>query len=121
MQPAEEYIAPYRLPLREDIEAFAEKLTDEALHCRSWGHQPQEQIVREVTVEGGKTYWEVVLICRNRCGTQWFKLLDQDTGYQVYATTRYDSKYLAHGIGRVSGASRAIVRLESVQRATERK
>src|SRR3954462_732242 len=108
----------YTLPTRQDIERFAGALSDSRLECRSWGHEKKMRSVREVMFEGSdQIYFECSFFCERGCDVTWLKIFNKDTGQEVYSGTRYPREYLATGIGRLSGAARAIVRLESINRA----
>ena len=105
-------------PNRDDIEAFAENLPDAFLHCRAWGHAWEIRICRDVTYEGSsEVYKEFVKYCQNGCGVTGIVVVNNGSLLEVYSGLRYPPGYLTTGIGRMSGAARTILRLESGKRA----
>lgn len=99
------------MPTRREVVAFAKSLPDPFLECRRFGHPWKAYTVGK----DGPRFVETT-ICP-RC---------QSTRTQVYdrggmivrgkGGTHYSDGYLAHGIGRITGEAKGLIRLEAMHR-----
>lgn len=92
------------MPKKSDIEQAISAMDMTFVHCRDYGHNWGPHTARKV--RGG---FERELRCRNCGGTQ-FQLLDNDCEPVKKPSRRYPEGYLVHGLGRLTGHDRAVVR-----------
>lgn len=109
----------YMVENRERIEEFVEQLPDSYVDCRAWRHGKKIRTIRNVQFEGSdKTYWEALFFC-DRCGTEWVKVFDPNTGMQIWSSQpRYPEGYTApKGLGPIRGRAHDLVKAEALTRA----
>lgn len=95
-------------------ETFAGRLSDAALHCRTYGHYWRP---RTADYSKKDRVWDVVLACR--CKAEKHQVLDKSGGI-VTSSINYRDGYLATNVRREPGSrlGRDVFRLESVLRFT---
>jgi hypothetical protein len=93
-------------------DTFAGRLSDTALHCRTYGHNWRPRTA--TWDKKGKAY-DVVLVCK--CRTERHQLVDPRGGVLANSYV-YPDGYLATQVQRDAGLSRDVFRLESVLRYT---
>lgn len=111
-------MADYAKP--RDVQEFAEGLRQQFLLCRTYGHSFAPFTVQVANTVGRRSvYYEQVLRCK--CRTK-RRLLLSRTGAVISSSYDYTEApgYLMHGLGRVVGEGRDVLRLESVTRLIER-
>lgn len=57
----------------EEVEVFADTLTEAYLHCRVWGHDPDPGTFSLAKDVVGKpdAFWDIPLLCTHGCGVRW--------------------------------------------------
>lgn len=95
----------YRATLKQ-----ARNLSDEHLACRAGNHAWSPQTAERV--RGGYIRTER---CRNDCGCTRYQELNR-WGLVLKSKITYPKGYLLKGIGRLTGAAKGAVRIESVER-----
>lgn len=99
----------------DDIAEFAASLPDGFVQCRELMHNWTAYNVRD----GENGGFERVLRC-NRCHSRRVQLLTS-YGSVVSDKREYTEGYLSAGRGRITGAGRDVMRLESLTRTKQRK
>jgi hypothetical protein len=94
-----------------DVQAFAEDLPDRFLHCREMGPNWRPFDVGRHR-DGG---YERTLRCV-RCRTRRIQHLNRDGMLVGSPKLIYPDGYLSHGLGRIDGAGRGVLRLASIAR-----
>lgn len=95
--------------LRE-VEAFAKGLEEKFLLCRELGHNWRPWTASKFR-DGG---YERVLRC-SRCLTRRFQEISS-RGEVIHSHYKHPEGYLHKGMGRITGAGRGLLRLESIKR-----
>lgn len=95
---------------RVQVRAFAKHLPEAYLRCRQYGHNWDPFSA----VKTGPRY-DVTLDCE-RCHSKRRILLDSNGMLVKAPHTNYAEGYLAHGIGRLTGEAKGVIRLEGVRR-----
>ena len=95
------------------LRQFAAALPAEFLECRQYGHA-----WTAYTVGRGKRTFEVTIDCM-RCKSKAIETLDINGNREGNRRIRYVEGYLCHGMGRLDGRARAVLRLEGVHRLSE--
>lgn len=99
----------------DEVRAFAEDLPERFLHCREMNHNWRPFDVGSHK-DGG---YERTLRCV-RCRTKKVQHLDS-YGMPVGGTRyEYPAGYTTEGLGRIVGAGRGVLRLESIKRITSK-
>ncbi|MFF4777552.1 hypothetical protein ACFY05_32315 [Microtetraspora fusca] len=98
----------------DEVSKFAASLDTEALLCRTWSHSwdPLRSTVRR---SEGQFHWSTQC---GRCGTSRTRVLGID-GTLISNSYDYADGYRMEGLGRVSAAGRASMRVESLRRLGE--
>lgn len=103
-----------------EVETFAEGLKQQHLLCRTYGHSFAPFTVTRTAAEGKPAvYYEQILRCKCRVKR---RLVLSRTGALISSTYDYTEAegYLTHGIGRIVGEGRDVLRLESITRLVEK-
>jgi hypothetical protein len=100
------------MPTRRQVQKFASTLSDPFLSCRRYGHP-----WKDYTVERDGPRYKVTVICPS-CESTRTQTLDRN-GMILNTVPHYSKGYLAHGIGRISGEAKGVLRLEGVRRTLE--
>lgn len=98
---------------RRQVAAFAETLSESHLECRQFGHA-----WRAYTVDKDGPRYRVTTICP-RCEAKRVQTIDSRGMVVGHTNLRYPDGYLAHGIGRITGEAKGVVRLEGVHRVID--
>lgn len=106
--------APRKDDKPRDAAAFAQTLTDKALHCRELGHEWRDHTV---TWDARGRIFDRALRCRS-CGTVRRQVLDR-RGHVISNGYRYAEGYLATTVRDRSDLSRDVFRLEALTRWLE--
>lgn len=93
-----------------DLDAAIHGMSDSHLHCRDYGHSWRAFTAAYVAKE---RCYEQTLRC-TRCRSLRRRLLDTH-GTVISSHYDYQDGYLVHGMGRLAGDDRGLIRLASVQ------
>lgn len=98
------------MPTRREVAAFAKSLPDPYLECRRFGHP-----WKAYTVDKDGPRFVETTQCP-RCESTRTQVLDRRGMIVGHANVNYSDGYLAHGIGRITGEAKGILRLEGMHR-----
>lgn len=94
----------------DSVAEFAESLPERFLYCREMGHNWRPFSAGRHK-DGG---FERVLRC-TRCKTRRVQTIN-DRGIVLASRYEHPEGYLSHGLGRIVGEGRGVLRLESIKR-----
>ncbi len=98
---------------RSQVAKFAAGLTEAYLECRQYGHA-----WKAYTVDKDGPRYVVTTVCP-RCESKRVQTLDRTGMIVGHAHVTYSPGYLAHGIGRITGQAKGVIRLEGVHRVID--
>lgn len=99
------------VPDAPELAVLIERMTDNYLQCRDWGHSWRPYTASWDTAE--RCY--ISRLRCSRCRTQRVRYIGQ-AGQLLGSHYDYAAGYLVQGLGRLTGEDRAVLRLASVQR-----
>lgn len=106
-----------RVATREDVRQLSQELSEAFLHCRDYGHQ-WRMANAERHGRGSRVIRTRTMYCPS-CKYNKYQTFDS-RGIMVEEKVDYPEGYLIKGLGRITGDTKGLIRIESIDRLIEK-